>query len=437
MSSDARSGPVPAGGGPSRRRRPAGLAPRFLLLFSAALAGQLGCTGAGPAGRPETSPPAREPEPAPAPAAEIGHLLDGVQVHPWSFDPSVGDSAEIAYTLAAPARVTVSIYGPNHELVARPAADQPRRAGRHREAWDGRDASGAVVPDEAYYPVIEAVSETGVHRHDPVASSGGERVNPRDIHFRPDEDLISYVLPEPCRVLVRAGLDPGPMLATPVNWKPRGPGLTTERWTGHDQQGVRSFSTDPDALVIVQAYALPDTSVITFGNRDVTYRERYLAWGVHRPTRPPPEREGGLDALVSPHWGQPVHLDKDPAITVTFPAEEDGPPADPGRAVRLEGDEVIVRVEVPDPEARRFLREQRFELVAFVDDERVDEAEQGHLPFNWSWDLSSLEPGEHWLTLNLVTFRQHVGSATRRVQVAAPAGSRPGESGAAGGESER
>lgn len=384
-----------------------------LLAAAAVLAG---CATRGPVASPPTGSPA-----APA-AREAPDLVDRVSVHPWSFDPTVGATTEIAYTLATAARVTLSIYGPNHELVARPLVKQPREAGTHREAWDGRDATGAIVPDEAYYPVIEAASEDGVGRYDPVATSGGERVNPRDIHFRPDEGTITYVLPRPSRVLVRAGLDPGPMLATPVNWLPRGPGLTTERWTGHDQEGLRSFGSDPDALVIVQAYALPDASVITFGNRDVTYRERFLEWGAEQPIRTGTEREAGLEALASPHWGQPVHLDKDPAITVTFPEEPGGARRDPDDTVRLAGDEVIVRIEVPDPDTRRFLREQRFELVAFVDDERIDEAEQAHLPFNWSWDLSTLEPGEHWLTLNLVTFRQHVGTATRRVEVLAPDG---------------
>jgi len=386
------------------------------LLLAASLTLLAGCstagtrTSAGAAGTPGT------PAPAPPPAVR---LLDGVAVQPRSFDPSTGGTVQVSYTLAGDARVTVSIYGPNRELVARPVADEPRAAGDHREAWDGRDATGAIVPDEAYYPVVEAASVDGVDVYDPVATSGGERVNPSDIHFKAREGLISYVLPEPSRVLVRAGLDQGPMLATIVNWELRGAGLSTERWSGRDQQGLRSFALDPDALVIVQAYALPDNSAISFGNRQATYRQRYLAWGAEQPTRPLPARDPGLEAIESPHWRQPVHLDKDPRIVLSFPEAAEPQLDAPEEAVRLVGDRAIVHVEVPDPVTRRYLRDQRFELVAFVDDQRVDEAEQAHLPFNWSWELSGLEPGEHWLTVNLVTFRQLVGTASRRVDVVA------------------
>jgi|GEM_PF-471203 len=396
---------------PHRGHRPAGL-----LAVAAALAAQLACSSTGrvPQRRPEAGA-------TPPTASEVTDLLDHATVQPWFFDPSAGQSVEVSYTLSRPARVTVSIYGPNHELVAQPVAGAEREAGSHQETWDGLDADGAVVADEAYYPVVEARSSTGVQVYDPAASSGGERINPRDIHFDPREGLISYVLPEPSRVLLRAGIDEGPLLATVVNWEPRGAGLSTEHWSGRDQQGLRSFSREPDALVIVQAYALPEHSVIAIGNRQTTYRERYLAWGSERPRRPLPTRGPAAEAIESPHWRQPVHLDKDPRISVTFPDREDGSGYDPTRSVQVSGDRALVRVDVPNQVTKRFLRDQRFELVAFVDDQRVDEAEQAHLPFNWSWNLSDLEPGEHWLTINLVTFSQLVGTTTRRVTVLPPA----------------
>jgi hypothetical protein len=359
----------------------------------------------------------------PAPAAAAPEAVEGlvgeVSVQPWTFNPSIGQEVAITYELAEPARVTVTVYGPNRERTATVVDGEPRDAGRHRETWDGRDDGGIVVPDEAYFPVVEAESDRGPGRYDPLAHSGGERVNPADIHFNSRDGLISYVLPKASRVLVRAGLDEGPMLATLVNWEPRGPGLSTERWKGRDQQGVRSFIRHPDALVIIQPYALPESSILTVGNREESYREAYLARGEDRPKKAPAARQSWLDDIASPHWGQPAHLDKDPEIAVTFPELEPGPAtlADHSRPLELRGDRVIVRVEVPDEPSRRFLREQRFELVAFLDDERIDEAEQAHLPFNWSWEIAGVEPGEHLLTINLVTFRQHVGVSTRRVRI--------------------
>ncbi len=359
------------------------------------------------------------PAPAAAATAAVEGLVDSVSVQPWTVNPAAGQEVEIAYVLAEAARVTLTLYGPNQERIATVVDGEPRDAGRQRETWDGRDGDGEVVPDEAYYPVVEAESERGPGRYDPLGHSGGERVNPRDIHFSSRDGLISYVLPKASRVLVRAGLDEGPMLTTLVNWEPRGPGLSTDRWKGRDQQGVRSFIRHPDTLVILQAYALPENTIIAVGNRERSYREAFLGDGKERPKKAPAGRESWLDDIASPHWGQPVHLDKDPEIAVYFPALEPAPVALAAHAEPLElrGERVIVRVEVPDEHSLRFLREQRFELVAFLDDRRIDEAEQGHLPFNWSWEIGGVEPGEHLLTINLVTFRQHVGVSTRRVRI--------------------
>ena len=75
---------------------------------------------------------------------------------------------------------------------------------------------------------------------------------------------------------------------------------------------------------------------------------------------------------------------------------------------------------------------QQFELVVYVDDVMLTEAEQGHVPFNWPWNTTTISPGEHWLTVNLVTMRNHVGTATRRVKIVResqtqPAATQPGK----------
>ncbi len=351
----------------------------------------------------------------------IKDLIQDVSVQPWTFNPATGQTVEIGYQLAEAARVTLIVYGPNQERIATVVDGEPRDAGRHRETWDGRDGNGRIVADEAYYPMIEAQGGRGLGRYDPLAHSGGERINPRDIHFNSRDGIISYVLPRTSRVLVRAGLDPGPMLTTMVNWQPRGPGLSTETWKGRDQQGLRSFIRDPNTLVIVQAYALPENSMIAVGSREESYRKTYLSRGKDRPRKAPAQRQGWLDTIASPHWGQPVHLDKDPEIAVYMPELEPGlaARAELARAVTLSGDQAVFRIVATDEDTRQFLLDQRFELVVFLDDVRIAEAEQASLPFNWAWDLSKIGPGEHWLTFNLVTFRQHVGVFTRRVEVVA------------------
>lgn len=411
--------------------------------------------------------------------------VSGVVLTPESFNPSAGQVVTFTYRLSAASGVGVKIYGPNRELIREFPADSTLVAGNHRLTWDGRDSAGNIVRDEAYFFVIEAATSTTddnaaeprknegqvVARYDPLESSGGELVNPQEFHFKPQENSIEYVLPRPCRVRIRAGVDEGPMLSTMVNWEPRIRGLCTEVWRGKDGQGVRHFSTRSDCFLTSMAYALPENSVIAYGNKKETYREWYLREGHKRPKKPHTPRSPEKPGVMCPHWYMPPHLNRDPEILVTFPEFEqksepkktdappsaplskpqkpggsnpapgqDAPPASadaaatpeppvpplpptpsdtvkPKEAVRLSGESVILRVTIPDDAERRFMDEQKFEMVLFVDDQRILESEQSHVPFNWRWDLTNVPPGKHYLTVNLVTANDHVGTYTVPVEI--------------------
>lgn len=356
-------------------------------------------------------------------------------VSPSSFNASARQAVTIAYKLSATAGVTVKIYGPNRELIREFPAEATQLAGNHRVVWDGRDSDGSVVRDEAYFFVIEAsTDETSdateqagdeteprgkggkIARYDPLAFSGGELVNPQEFHFKPVENSIEYVLPKSCRVRIRAGVDNGPMLNTPVNWEPRVRGLCTEVWRGKDHQGVRHFSTRPDCLLTSMAFALPENSIIAFGNRTESYRDWYLHEGHKRPKKPHVPRALDKPGIMCPHWYKPPHLNRDPEITVTFPQLEQQPKS-PTEPVRLSGDSVMIRVSIPDEADLAFMDEQKFEMVLFVDDRRVLEAEQSHAPFNFRWDLTTLTPGKHYLTVNLVSATDHVATFTAPVEI--------------------
>lgn len=376
--------------------------------------------------RPQGTPPARrQPQSAPAPAAQPPRIT-GVFVTPQSFNPSVGQVVTIGYHLSAAAEVTINIYGPNRELVRQFLTKVPKEAGHHREIWTGEDDEGAVVANEAYFFVIEATAGGKTACYDPLTFSGGELVTAQDFHFRPKENSISYVLPKACRVRLRAGLDHGPMLNTMVNWEPRVSGVCTEVWRGRDRQGLRHFSTRPGCFVISMAYALPENSIIAVGNRDRDYRRDYLAAGHKRPRKPDVPRSPGKPGVISPHWERPPHLNRDPEIAVTFPELEKqaaavppGTQPAPGKPAvpRLTGDSTILRVSIPDEADLAFMDEQKFEMVLFVDDNRILEAEQSHAPFNWTWDLTDLKPGKHYVTVNLVSATDHVGVFTAPVEV--------------------
>jgi hypothetical protein len=333
-----------------------------------------------------------------------------------SLDATAGQSARVGFTLPEDADVTVEVLGPNREVVRTLLDAEPRAAGRVEVGWDGRDWAGRAVPDEAWSFRVVAEDDHVRGVYDAWADSGGDPVNPWNLEYRASDDAILYSIPKPCRVLVRTGIDQGPLLRTVVNWEPRVAGEIREPWTGKDVHGVRRFSGEERADFMVQCVGLPENAIVTYGNREVDYRSWYLEHGARRPVAPAIERGAGIAGIASDHYGMPVHLDKDPPLALSFP-ELGAAEAGPGVPLDVPADLVLVRVDVPEPVSARFVADQRFELVAFLDDERIAEVEMAQLPCNWGWDASLVEPGEHWLSVNLVTFRQHVGIASQRVRV--------------------
>jgi hypothetical protein len=360
-----------------------------------------------------------------------------------SFNPSNGADCSLSFHLSRQALVTVTIVGPNHEEIARIADQGELPAGRQTVAWDGRDRNGNIVPDEAYFFVLQAVSGTEGVAIDPLTCSGGERVIAVDVRSLEDGARLSYQLPKACRVLVRAGVVKGPLVKTIVNWQPRTKGLILENWDGRDSDNLRHILEIPDAKIAVMAYALPDLSVITTGNEYTTYREYYLSFAKDFPVKPPVVRPPMPAGAMSTFATLPPHLNKDPVLSLELmpmtdagenvPAPQKAPGATgqttspklattqpvsggpPIPQVGLEG--ALLKVEMPDPIQRRFMNDQKFELIIYVDDRRVLEVEQGHVPFSYPWRPDQLTPGRHLLTINVASFRNHVGTVSKWVEV--------------------
>jgi hypothetical protein len=77
---------------------------------------------------------------------------------------------------------------------------------------------------------------------------------------------------------------------------------------------------------------------------------------------------------------------------------------------------VPVRLEIPDTDRARALA-RRFEPVFFLDGQFVFENEVGFVPMTWNWDPKAVNPGEHYLTVNLRGYEGNFGMATIKVAV--------------------
>lgn len=330
-----------------------------------------------------------------------------VRLDKAAFNPSAGQAVELGYRLAGTERISIHIYDPDDGWVRTLVDAEERPAGDHAETWDGRDVDGRIVPDEAYYFVIETA--TG-EVWDPKTFSGGEVGHVKEIDLDRDGGTLGYRLPTSARVLCRLGIHNGPMLRTLVDWKPRVAGVITEYWQGWDEDGVVEFANHPKFSMLVTWVALPDASVIAFGNRETTYREVKLEIVKDRPKKPERPRVLSDEIRLHPTGLVPPAWARAPEVTLTFVEADDSP------GVPEVGDRVRVRVEA-DTIDHKQLENDPYEILFFVDNIFFAEAERGYSPLNWIWETHQLPPGEHILTVNLSSTNGQVGVASRKVRV--------------------
>jgi hypothetical protein len=76
----------------------------------------------------------------------------------------------------------------------------------------------------------------------------------------------------------------------------------------------------------------------------------------------------------------------------------------------------LVKVELDERDKIIFANEQ-YEVAFFLDTEFYAEEEVGYSPYNWVWDLSQVEEGEHVLTVNLSSFKDQIGILSKKVRV--------------------
>lgn len=334
-----------------------------------------------------------------------------VAVSADSFNPSLEDTVAFTYHLSIPAKVTVKIFDPDQELVRELLHDVFREEGVHREEWDGKDFTGTVVPNEAYFFTMTAKADSfeQVVVYDPVTFSGGEEFDLGQASFDREGGTLSYHLPQPSRVLIRIGLTKGALLRTLVDWEPRIGGEVTEYWNGKDQDDLLNIWETKFSTVITY-FTLPESSVVTVGNSEVSYRAYKM--GLAEPREKKDSRPFANRRKISSHFLASRLTDRTFPVLLDFPeAKLSGPSNLPSGT-----EQILVRVDVA-PEDREILANEQFEIILFVDKVYFAEEERGYLPFTFPLELSQFPPGEHLLTLNIATFKDHFGVGSRQFSI--------------------
>jgi hypothetical protein len=349
--------------------------------------------------------------PATAQQDSQGLSVYGVSVSATSFNPAHGDKMDVRYSLSREARLTVKVFDADQQLVQTLVSNSPRKAGPNKETWDGKDLDGMVVPNEAYFFSLEAEDSSARKVvYDPMTFSGGESADLTQGQFSRENGTLSYQLSQPSRVLLRAGIPGSALLKTIVDWKPRVAGEITEYWNGKDESNLIDVWNTQNYMLILTYMTLPETSVITVGNDKYDYRTYKTNLKTPRPVKE--ERPMMNARKISPHFLKSRLTDRTFKVQLTLPELDKGATT----ATPAAKDKLMVRVDIPD-EDRDVALNQQYEIILFVDTVFYAEEERGHLPFNYPLELTNLPPGEHTLTVNVITFGDQIGIGSRKIQV--------------------
>ncbi len=197
-------------------------------------------------------------------------VIDNIQItnvytDPTSFNPSIGETVDINYTIDRDANVItviqnlfyniIKILGPNFRL-----------AGPNIEIWNGFNQTGNITADGAYTFSLNVTDGTsfGEYTPDYIPDTVGVGGFSLDYGFDPHNNElcnITYNLADDAQVLIKAGGAGGddPNWAI-VNSRPRQSGPNIDYWNGRDpNNNVVDLST---GTVAIWAQKLPDEPII-------------------------------------------------------------------------------------------------------------------------------------------------------------------------------
>jgi hypothetical protein len=327
-----------------------------------------------------------------------------------SFAPTRGETFLIQITLNSPEKLKkteIEIRSSDDDLIQTLAVKDLKASQKHYEVlWDGKDSTGEIVPNEAYFPILKLTSLSDkTDTIDTRTNSGGEEVF--DFEKNIGSGSIEYTLPIASRILIRAGIKNGPMLRTLIDWEPRTAGFHAERWNGQDLDKTIAIEQNPKSSYLIIGYQLPRHSIITYANAKESYRayRERKKLPVQKPEYGKREIERA-GKTIRPEFYNPVLQQKSPRINVSIldikTREE---------KIELSGfDEIITQVKL-HPLDEIYLDQERYEISFFVDNEFIAEEEQGFVPFTWRWSpgRQGIKPGKHVLTVNVSGYNGQVG----------------------------
>ena len=348
-------------------------------------------------------------------------VIQNVKINQNTLRP--GENLLLSFSLNYAATTSIKVYTPDYDVVRHLIKDQVRPAGISTIVWDGRDDSGIMVPDEAYFFGITAKNTNGgLAVYNPTVVSGGEI---SDVHilgienFEGGQYRVSYSVPVSSRINLRAGVHDGPMLKTLIDWQPVPAGEYVLQWDGMDDNGKFKVMTIPGIHLSMEGFSLPENSVIVQNSSDnyFKYRKNLKQDEQEQKITFQTARRSIMNRINQGVSSQSLvkrSLSVAPEFTVYLNDDFNTGLAE--RSVTDVSGEIRLVVSV-NQESMDAFNETRYEIIVFIDNVRFDEEEHAHSPYTYTLDTKKLSNGNHMVTMNQASLNGQVGSYSFKINV--------------------
>lgn len=337
---------------------------------------------------------------------EAKNSIQSVSVRPEFFNPSLGQTSTLSVHLSVPSAVTLRILDrDNYVIRSLPPVSLP--AGESNLTWDGKDESGAVVPNEAYCVNLRALATDGTKSEYAPSRDFFRVLSDPKRSYSMVSGVLRYELAGPSRVHIQAGEavpvgDPkdgkrdGPVLKTIVDREPRTGGVVVETWDGYDESRTVHIPSLKNFAISILGESLPPATIITVGSRGETFR-KYAARTRQAKTPLYPPSSHAVHMAGMQHGNLTALDDFSPELTVRLTGKKD----DQGR-IEVGGSAVAVTVQMAPGDAGLFVRPEGA-LDVFVDEKLIDRKNGASNPESFSIPAAKLPTGEHRVTVNWVS----------------------------------
>ncbi len=343
----------------------------------------------------------------------VPFIISDVKIDHKEFNPSKGEAVTISYHISKPAKAIIKIFDPDMCLIRDLMSEDIGSPGHNKVVWNGKDLEGNMVPDEAYFFTVEAMDYQGNFTfYDPTTISGGVSFI-LEVNFNKEKSSISYELPKDARVKIRAGISSGgPLLKNILNWSPRLSGQNEEIWDGKDESKNIDAVSQKGYGLTAEAISLTENSILTYGNTDYDYFKYKNDIAPERPKKVERPLFQSKTTWQELQPVEPVILGSEPKFRLELPQRfkktEEGIPQVAGKTQ--------IKIYLDD-KMKRYVTEQRYEIIFFADFTFITEMEEGYSPITLVWDTRDTSNGEHIITVNVATLTGQISSASMRVVV--------------------